>query len=207
MQQNRKPATAKPAGIISPQYCSPYNVDLAVVRKVTALADNFSVINVNGKVVFNLQASLMSINDHRVLLDAAGKPIVTLRQKIMTTHDRWQAFRGESTQPEDLIFSVKRPSMFQVKTKLEVFLANNTREQVCDFKIKGSWFERSCVVYAGESLTIVAQMHKKNTVQSVAIGKDSFMLTVYPNNDYGFIVALILILDEINQDKRRQAQN
>lgn len=76
----------------------------------------------------------------------------------MTTHDRWQAFRGESTEPEDLIFSVKRPSMFQVKTKLEVFLANNTREQVCDFKIKGSWFERSCVVYAGESLTIVAQV-------------------------------------------------
>lgn len=86
MQQNRKPAPAKPAGIISPQYCSPYNVDLAVVRKVTALADNFSVINVNGKVVFNLQASLMSINDHRVLLDAAGKPIVTLRQKVCSTY-------------------------------------------------------------------------------------------------------------------------
>lgn len=76
----------------------------------------------------------------------------------MTTHDRWEVFRGESTEPKDLIFSVKRSSIFQLKTKLDVFLANNTKEEVCDFKVKGSWFERSCVVYAGESLTIVAQV-------------------------------------------------
>jgi len=60
---------------------------------------------------------------------------------------------------KDLIFSVKRSSFFQLKTKLDVFLANNTKEQVCDFKVKGSWFERSCVVNAGESLTIVAQVN------------------------------------------------
>jgi len=78
---------------------------------------------------------------------------------MMTTHDRWQVFRGESTEMKDLIFSVKRSSFFQLKTKLDVFLANNTKEEVCDFKVKGSWFERSCVVYAGESLTIVAQVN------------------------------------------------
>lgn len=78
---------------------------------------------------------------------------------MMTTHDRWQVFRGESMEMKDLIFSVKRSSFFQLKTKLDVFLANNTKEEVCDFKVKGSWFERSCVVYAGESLTIVAQVN------------------------------------------------
>ncbi|XP_027908405.1 protein LURP-one-related 15-like isoform X2 [Vigna unguiculata] len=161
-------------GIINPKYCAPHNVDLAIVRK-----------------------------DHRVLLDAAGEPVVTLRRKMTTTHDRWQVFRGESMEMKDLIFSVKRSSFFQLKTKLDVFLANNTKEQVCDFKVKGSWFERSCVVNAGESLTIVAQMHKKHTAQSIAFGKDNFMVTVYPNTDYAFIVALILILDEINQDKRQ----
>lgn len=44
------------------------------------------------------------------------------------------------------------------------------------------------------------QMHKKHTVQSVLIGKDNFAVTVYPNVDYAFIVALIVILDEINED-------
>ncbi|KHN44840.1 Protein LURP-one-related 15 [Glycine soja] len=146
----------------------------------------------------------MTLHDHRVLLDAAGEPVVTLRRKLMSAHDRWQIFRGESTEPKDLIFSVKRSSFFQLKTKLDVFLANNTKEEVCDFKVKGSWFERSCVVYAGESLNIVAQMHKKHTVQSIVFGKDNFMVTVYPNIDYAFIVALILILDEIHKDMKNQ---
>lgn len=44
------------------------------------------------------------------------------------------------------------------------------------------------------------QMHKKHTVQSVVLGKDTFTVTVYPNVDYGFITALIVILDEINED-------
>ena len=46
-------------------------------------------------------------------------------------------------------------------------------------------------------------MNKRHTAESMAFGKDSFMVTVYPNIDYAFIVALILILDEINQDKRQ----
>lgn len=76
----------------------------------------------------------------------------------MTAHDRWQVFRGESTEPSDLIFTAKRSSMFQLKTKVDVFLANNTKEEVCDFKIKGSWLDRSCVIYAGDSSTVVAQV-------------------------------------------------
>ena len=86
------------------------------------------------------------------------KRIKILFMQIMTAHDRWQVFRGESTDMKDLIFSVKRSSIFQLKTKLDVFLANNSKEEVCDFKVKGSWFERSCVIYAGESLTILAQV-------------------------------------------------
>lgn len=76
----------------------------------------------------------------------------------MTVHDRWEAFRGESTDSKNLIFTLKRSSLIQLKTKLDVFLAGNRKEDVCDFKIKGSWFERSCVVYAGESNNIVAQV-------------------------------------------------
>jgi len=48
-------------------------------------------------------------------------------------------------------------------------------------------------------------MHKE-TVQSVAFGKDNLTVRVYPNIDHAFIVAVMLILDEINQDKTRQQQ-
>ncbi|CAL5192424.1 unnamed protein product [Lathyrus oleraceus] len=195
------PMLPLPASIYGPQYCAPYAIDLTIVRKVMTISDgNFAVTDVNGNMVFNVKGSLVTLRDRRVLLDAAGNPITTLRRKIVTMHDRWEAFRGESTEAKDLIFTLKRSSLIQFKTKLHVFLAGNTKEDVCDFKVKGSWLERSCMIYAGESNNIVAQMHKKHTVESVLIGKDQFMVTVYPNVDYAFIVALIVILDEINLD-------
>lgn len=45
------------------------------------------------------------------------------------------------------------------------------------------------------------QMHKKHSAQSILLGKDTFGVTVYPNVDYAFIVALIVILEEINEDR------
>jgi len=32
--------------------------------------------------------------------------------------------------------------------------------------------------------------------------KDHFSVTVYPNVDYAFIVALIVVLDETNEDEK-----
>lgn len=43
-------------------------------------------------------------------------------------------------------------------------------------------------------------MHKKQNIQSVLLGKDNFSITVYPNIDYAFIVAIIVILDDINNE-------
>ena len=43
------------------------------------------------------------------------------------------------------------------------------------------------------------QILEKQTVKSIFLGKNNFMVTVHPNVDYAFIVALIVILDEINR--------
>lgn len=188
-----------PAPIVAPQYCAPYPVDLAIVRKVLSITDNFSVVDVNGNMLLKAKGKLFGLHDKRVILDAAENPVVTLQRKVFTMHSRWEAFRGDSTNSADLIFTTKTASLIQLKTKLNVYLATNTSQDLADFQVKGSWFERSCVIYAGESSTsIVAQMHKKHTAQSILFGKDHFMVTVYPNIDYAFIVALIVLLDAIN---------
>ena len=44
-------------------------------------------------------------------------------------------------------------------------------------------------------------MNKKQNVQTVAFGIDTYTITVYPNVDYAFVVALMAILNEINDDK------
>ncbi|PSS23863.1 Protein LURP-one-related like [Actinidia chinensis var. chinensis] len=117
---------------------------------------------------------------------------------MLTAHNRWEVLKTDSSSSQNILFSAKKSHVIQLGTKLQVFLANNVQEQICDFRVEGSWTESSCVIYAGESSTIIAQMHKKRSVGSVLLGKDKFMVTVYPHVDYAFIVALIVILAEIN---------
>ncbi|KAI9153520.1 hypothetical protein LWI28_012578 [Acer negundo] len=171
-------------------------LDLAIKKQVLNITSgNFEVTDTNGNLVLKVKGLLFP--SRRVILDNAGTPIVTLQRKILTAHDRWEVFQGDSIDYDDMIFSAKKSSLIQLKTELDVYLANNINEYVSDFKVKGSWLEQSCTVYAGESNAIVAQMYKKHGFRSILIGKDKFMVTVYPNVDYAFIVALIVILDGI----------
>ncbi|KAH7514716.1 hypothetical protein FEM48_Zijuj11G0120100 [Ziziphus jujuba var. spinosa] len=196
------PLQANPIAVVNPQFCAPYPVDLIICKKLMTLKEgSFAVTDVNGNVMFKIKGSVFSIHDRRVLLDASDHPIISFQQKLLTAHRRWQAFRGDSSDAKDLLFSLKKSSMLQLKTQLDVFLAANTKEDVFDFKIKGSWFERSCIIYGPDGKTIIAQMHKHHTAQSLLLGKDTFGVTVYPHVDYAFIVALVVILYEINEDR------
>ncbi|KAK9289956.1 hypothetical protein L1049_008118 [Liquidambar formosana] len=60
-------------------------------------------------------------------------------------------FLGEISQrPKILLFTAKITSRSKEK-ELDVFLASNTAEEVCDFKVKASSRGGSCVIYAGGS--------------------------------------------------------
>ncbi|KAH6757189.1 hypothetical protein C2S53_020922 [Perilla frutescens var. hirtella] len=198
------PASTPPVAVVSTQFCVGYPVDLTVTQKMMTLKHGtFGVTDVNGNIMFQINGKALSLHSRRVLLDAAGVPLVTFQQKMMTAHRRWQVFRGESTEPKDVIFSVRKSTVFQMKTKLEVFMAANTEENRCDFRIEGNWFETACVIYVGDTNDIIAQMHRKHSAQSILLGKDTFWVTVYPNVDHAFVVALIAILEEINEDRKQ----
>ncbi|KAJ7947169.1 Protein LURP-one-related 15 [Quillaja saponaria] len=183
---------ASPISVINSNYCSSDTVNFDIVRKVMKVGSgNFVVTNVNDETIFKVKAFIFTLHDRRILFDSAGNPIVTLYKKIMSMHERWEIYRGESTEPKDLIFTVKRSSVFQWKAKLHVFLANNTAQEKCDFRVENN------IIYADESSTIVAHMEKRTGFRSFLFGKDKFKLTVYPNIDFAFIVTLIVILDEI----------
>ncbi|MBA0553740.1 hypothetical protein Golob_012891, partial [Gossypium lobatum] len=132
------PPLATRVFVIEPEYCYPQPVDLAVVKKVLTISEGkFVVSDINGNIMFKIKGKIFSIHDCRLLTDAAGNPVCTIQHKIMTVHNRWQVFMGESTEEKDLIFTVKRSSMIQFKTKLHVFLATNPKKNVCDFRVEG----------------------------------------------------------------------
>lgn len=78
----------------------------------------------------------------------------------MSFREKWEVHIGDQA-----AYTVKGSSIFSSSTKLDglhVFLARNHEEKIPDFRVKGTnhrRFERSCVVYAGESDTIVAQVN------------------------------------------------
>ncbi|KAL1819061.1 hypothetical protein ACET3Z_013930 [Daucus carota] len=203
------PAEGNPAvAVVGQQFMVPYPVDLTIVRKMLTISEgNFGVTDANGNIMFQVKGKLLSFHDRRILLDAAGNPVLSLQQKMISLHNRWEVYRGDSKDSRDLLFTVKKSSLLQVKTQLDVFLASNTSEHNCDFKIKGSWFERSCTIYAGTTSTVIAQMHKRHSVSSIVLGKDKFAVTVYPHVDYAFIVALIVILEEINEARSNEGSS
>ncbi|CAH2049138.1 unnamed protein product, partial [Thlaspi arvense] len=120
-----------------PQFCTPNVVNLTIVRK--GWSDDL-VTDANGNLLFKVKGPLL-LKPNVVLLDNAGNPVVTLKEKALSWHGRWEVFRGESTDSKDLLFIVKNSSVMQSKTKLDVFLANNTSTEVCDFKLKANWSE------------------------------------------------------------------
>lgn len=77
----------------------------------------------------------------------------------MSFREEWEVLIGDQA-----AYKVKGSTIFSSSTKLDglhVFLARNHEEKIPDFRVEGRNGFRyySCVVYAGESDTIVAQVN------------------------------------------------
>ncbi|MCL7028268.1 hypothetical protein MKW94_005042 [Papaver nudicaule] len=174
--------------VISPQYCTPYQVDLYTANRDTGVTEgrHFAVFDINGNSVFKVTPASPT-SSHLLLVDAAG-PLLYLKPMFFSLHDRWKVYRGHNADPKNLLFS----------TRLDVFLASNTDAYACDFKIKQNLGETSCVINRGNSDSIIAEMHRNKNVQDKVGGMKQFSVTVYPNVDYIFVIALSVVLNEIN---------
>ncbi|XP_074562645.1 protein LURP-one-related 15-like [Curcuma longa] len=160
--------------------------------------DRYKVMDLNGDVVFKANGFLFGCRC--LLLDAAGNPLLTIKPKVFSWHQTWRVFRGKSTSPNDLLFSVRKPQIFQWKDNFDVVLATNAGDQAvaapCDFKIISRC--KKCTICSGESEEIIAQMHRKTAF----FARDKLEVTVNPNVDYVFILSLIIVLEEIKASRR-----
>ncbi|KAI4364350.1 hypothetical protein MLD38_020456 [Melastoma candidum] len=178
--------------VVSPLYCSPNAADLAIVSKSSFNSKTtFVVTDPSDNILFKVKGPGWTWHYHVSLLDAAGNPILNLKPKRSCLSSRWNAYRGESSDEKDLLFTVKLKSVFK-SSKLDVFLVNNVGKDRPDFRVEMNWWRTSCVIYAGDSNSVVAQMREKH-----GFFKFKYMVTVHPNVDAAFITAIIVILDEI----------
>ncbi|KAK9154067.1 hypothetical protein Sjap_001547 [Stephania japonica] len=84
------PLSGNPISVIDRQFCAPNATDLVVESKVMSSLtdDSFAVRDVNGNTLFKLKADLSSFRMRRALVDATGRPIVSVQRKLLSTRDR-----------------------------------------------------------------------------------------------------------------------
>ncbi|KAL7590293.1 hypothetical protein Lser_V15G39667 [Lactuca serriola] len=190
---------SSPISVIGSQFMVPYQFDIIVDRNSKG---NLVITDTNDKILLKVKPCDASYQ--RMLLDVDEKPIVMMRKKIMSEHDRWNVFRGDSKSKSDMVFTTKTPHVIQSKTNVHVFLANKTSSKdVCDFKIKGSWSKRNCTISMGDTSTTIAQMNKMQSSENIKLVKSKFMVTIYPNVDYAFVVTLIAIVEAMKSSNTK----
>lgn len=116
----------------------------------------------------------------------------------MSMHDKWVVCRGDAFSEENQLFSVKKTSVIQFKTHLEVFLAGNDNQECPDYTVKGNFFEREAQIFQGDNL--IAELKRKFTVGNVLLDKHTFTIVVFPGIDQAFIATLVVIMDAIHED-------
>ncbi|KAL1360045.1 hypothetical protein AAHE18_04G149500 [Arachis hypogaea] len=144
--------------IINTKYCKPAPINIKIET-------DKGVAYINNEVIFRIHEPSFSLEDRRVIYDVSGNPVFTLSKKIISMHDRWRVFKGQSTNSSDLLFSAKRSTFLIPEKKnidLNVYLAKNTKESVWDFKVCAGAEKRSCDICAHGSSTLLAKLRHRH---------------------------------------------
>ncbi|KAL6000545.1 hypothetical protein ACLOJK_024244 [Asimina triloba] len=138
-------------------------VDLTISKKsgIPGLTSgSLSFRDAAGNLVCRLYG-ISSSRDAKLLKDASGNPLVHV---LPHKGGGWQCFRGDSSEPKDLMFMVEKTSHSRLRTVLEVFPVDQKWGSLQpDFRVEGSPFHRSCTIYRGNFIVAQHCYHKKST--------------------------------------------
>ncbi|XP_008788144.2 protein LURP-one-related 8-like [Phoenix dactylifera] len=153
----------------------------------------FTVFDAKGSLVFRVDNYGSESKGEVVLMDAAGKPLLTIRRKKLSLGDHWLIYDGEeAVNPR---FSVKRHlNLFHSKALVHVAPCGGGG--AC-YDVEGSYSQRSCVAY-GERRRPVAEVRRKEAAAGgVAFGTDVFRLVVQTELDASIAMAIVIVLDQM----------
>ncbi|GLU14778.1 hypothetical protein SLE2022_313270 [Rubroshorea leprosula] len=178
--------------------------------------NGFTVFDSKGDLVFRVDNYMEGHKGEILLMDAAGKALLTIRRKRLSLGDSWLVYDGETA--ENPLFSVrKHVNILNNKCLAYVSAGNvgngngssspssswsnkqNTRPV---YQIEGSYAQRNCAVY-DEKRRQVAEIKQKEAVGGVGFGVDVFRLIVQPDIDPAVAMALVILLDQMFGSSRR----
>ena len=112
-------------------------------------------------------------------------------------HQRWEGFKGERSDGQKPIFSVRRSSIIG-RSSVTVEVYNNPGEE---YQIEGSFAQRCCTIFNAGKESVAEIKRKVDASTNVVLGKDVFSICLKPGFDGAFAMGLVLVLDQINGDE------
>ncbi|CAN1325598.1 Protein LURP-one-related 14 [Linum perenne] len=211
--------------VVGDGYCFPYCKELVVKKTIKGLSNaQFEVFDPCGNLLLRVEGGVWNLRMKRVFRDPSGFPLLTLYGKSITFWHKWSAYANDDIPADqgmitndNLLFTVKQSHPLQIKKDLNVYLStdhhqlnpNNNINSIInpdsiikktglvdapDFNVTGSYTSLSFKVYKGHR--ILAEVKHNFTLESFYKGKERFTIKVYPEVDYAFIIALLVIIDE-----------
>ncbi|XP_006343921.1 protein LURP-one-related 17 isoform X2 [Solanum tuberosum] len=191
-------------------------ISLTVWRKSLIFScKGFTVIGSDGNLVYRVD-NYSGRRDQTILMDASGKPILTIcrHKKLRIVDNNWFIYEGEVLGDHDYNTNNKRSSsrkkpIFCVKKQMKILHSNinvlahvyyhgTSSDKTYSYIIEGSYANRTCKVLDAKSRNVVAEIRKKQAViGGVTFGLEVFVLVVMPGFDSGFAMAMVLLLDQM----------
>ncbi|KAK2655786.1 hypothetical protein Ddye_008838 [Dipteronia dyeriana] len=178
--------------------------------------NGFTVYDGKGNLVYRVDNYMQGNRGEIVLMDAAGKPLLTIRRKRLSLGDNWLVYDGE-TVVNPLLSVRKHVNILSTKCLAHVTptstyansknttsssSSSSSNKNKAMYVIEGSYSQRSCAVYDGKK-NRVAEIKRKEAAGGVALGVDVFRLIVEPDMDTALAMALVILLDQMFGSSKR----
>lgn len=201
-------------------------VSLTVWKKSLLLnCKGFTVFNGKGNLVFRVDNYVANFNKSGqiLLMDAVGKPLLTIRRKKFSWGDKWLVYEGEessnpkylaqkqsnlllnsnSSKNTSLLANVFTLNSSQIQNpinknkEIKVTSPRKTSESII-YQMEGSYAKRSVLVYNNKR-QCVAEIKRKETAGGVVLGGDVFRLLILRPDDIdtAMAMALVILLDQM----------
>ncbi|KAJ4832508.1 hypothetical protein Tsubulata_000063 [Turnera subulata] len=168
--------------------------------------NGFTVYDSKGNLVYRVDNYMAAsgTKGEIVLMDAAGKPLHTIRRKRLSLVDNWLVYDGESS-VNPRFAARKHVNILNNKSLAHVSQGgtNGSGKNNVLYEVEGSYAQRSCGVY-DEKKRMVAEIKKKEAaVGGVAFGCDVFRLVIGPEIDPSLAMAIVILLDQMFGSSKR----
>ncbi|XP_024015056.1 protein LURP-one-related 9 [Eutrema salsugineum] len=189
--------------VVEEMFCNPYITELMVRRRRESLKrDRYDVYDLSDNLIFTIDGGTWNIRRKRVLRDATGIPLLSMRTKgLVTMRYKWEVYKGESTESEDLLFSAREQNLFSFKTSLNIYLppqqpSTDITSIEPDFRTSGRYIGSSFKLFEPIHNTLLAEVVHDFSWGGLIIGNYSFKVRVNPYVDFAFVIALLVIADD-----------